>query len=81
MTALQMNAELFRTLSTIADDEGLMKQALKYLKKLAAKKKDETLMTQEQFFAKIERAEKELAEGKGITFTDMDKMNAWLNSL
>ena len=76
-----MNAELFRTLSTIADDEGLMKQALKYLKKLAAKKKDETLMTQEQFFAKIERAEKELAEGKGITFTDMDKMNAWLNSL
>jgi hypothetical protein len=68
-------------LSTIADDEGLMKQALKYLKKLAAKKKDETLMTQEQFFAKIERAEKELAEGKGITFTDMDKMNAWLNSL
>ena len=60
MTALQMNAELFRTLSTIADDEGLMKQALKYPKKLAAKKEDETLMTEEQFFAKLDRAEKEI---------------------
>lgn len=48
MTALQMNAELFHALGTIADDEGLMKQALKYLKKLAAKKEDETLMTEEQ---------------------------------
>jgi C4-type Zn-finger protein len=56
MTALQMNAELFRTLGIIADDEGLMNQALKYLKKLAAKKEDETLMTEEQFFARVDKA-------------------------
>ena len=44
MTALQLNAELFRELSIIAEDEGLMKKAVKYLKKLTAKKQamDET---------------------------------------
>ena len=38
MTALQLNAELFRELSIIAEDEGLMKKALKALKKISAKK-------------------------------------------
>ena len=44
MTALQLNAELFRELSIIAEDENLMKKAVKYLKKLSAKKQamDET---------------------------------------
>ncbi len=39
-----MNAELFRELSIIAQDEGLMKKTIKYLKKLTAEKKamDET---------------------------------------
>ena len=44
MTALQINAELFRELSIIAEDESLMQKAVKYLKKLTAKKQamDET---------------------------------------
>jgi len=44
MTALELNAELFRELSIIAGDEGLMKKALKAIKRLAAKKQamDET---------------------------------------
>ena len=43
MTTLQLNAELFHELSVIAEDEGLMKKAVKYLKKLTAQKqaKDE----------------------------------------
>lgn len=81
MTAIQLNAEIYRTMSVIAEDEGLLKQALRYLKKLAAKKQDETLMTKEEFFAKIERAEKDIAEGKGKTFTNLVDMNAWLNAL
>ncbi|MBR6926424.1 MAG: hypothetical protein IKH52_04360 [Bacteroidaceae bacterium] len=81
MTALQMNAELFRSLGVIAEDEGLMAKAVKYLKRLAAKKKDPTLLTREEFFANIEKAEQELAEGKGITFTNLDEMNAWLEAI
>lgn len=37
MNTLNLNAELFRELSYIADDESSMKKVLKYVKKLAAK--------------------------------------------
>ena len=44
-------------------------------------KEDSTLMTKEAFFDRLDKAEKEIAEGKGVTFTNKDDMNAWLNSL
>ena len=81
MTAIQMNAELLRNMSIIAEDENLLKRAAKYLRKLVTEKEDPTLMTKEEFFARIDKAEKEIAEGKGVTFTNKDDMNAWLNSL
>ncbi len=78
MTAFELNAELYRAMSEIADDTTLMSKVLKYVKKLAASKKpDPTLMTEEEFLAKIERGEKEYDEGKctrllpGETVTDM----------
>ena len=81
MTAIQMNAELLRNMSIIAEDENLLRRAAKYLRKLVAEKEDTTLMTKDEFFARVDKAEKEIAEGKGITFTNKDDMNAWLNSL
>ena len=81
MTTIELNAEIYRTMGVIAEDEGLLRQALKYLKKLAAKKEDETLMTKEEFFAKLDRAVKDIAEGKGIRFSNLDDMQRWLNSL
>ena len=81
MTAIQMNAEILRNMSIIAEDENLLKRAAKYLRKLATEKKDSSLMTKEEFFARIDKAEKEIADGKGTTFTNKDDMNAWLNSL
>ncbi len=76
-----MNAELLRNMSIIAEDENLLRRAAKYLRKLVAEKEDPTLMTKDEFFARVDKAEKEIAEGKGITFTNKDDMNAWLNSL
>jgi hypothetical protein len=84
MTAAQMqlNAELFGALQTISSDENLMRKAVRSLKRIAAQRKaDPTEMTREEFFRKLDNAEKEIAEGKGITFTNRDDMNAWLNSL
>jgi hypothetical protein len=82
MTAIEMNAELLRNMSIIAEDENLLKRAAKYLRKLVAEKQaDPTELTREEFFARVDKAEKEIAEGKGITFTNKDDMNAWLNSL
>jgi len=74
MTTLQMNAELFRTLGIIADDEGLMNQALRYLKKLAAKKEDDTLMTKEEFFARVEKAK----QGKSDTMLPNENLTDFL---
>jgi hypothetical protein len=82
MTAIQMNAELLRNMSIIADDENLLKRAAKYLRKLVAEKQaDPTLMTKEEFFARVDEAREEIRQGKGKRFTNPEEMNAWLNSL
>ena len=38
MTAVQLNAELLRNMSIIAEDENLLKRAAKYLRKLVSEK-------------------------------------------
>lgn len=82
MTASELNAELLRNMSIIAEDEDLLKRAAKYMRKLVAEKQAEpTEMTREEYFAKLDKAEKDIAEGKGITFHNLDDMNNWLNSL
>ena len=59
MTALQLNAELYRAMGEIADDETLMAKVLKYVKRLVStKKSDPTLMTKEEFFARVDEAKK-----------------------
>ena len=79
---MQLNAEMLRNMSIIAEDENLLKRAAKYMRKLVAEKKaDPTLLTKEEFLARVDKAEKEIAEGKGITFTNRDDMNAWLDSI
>ena len=85
MTAVQlntMNTELWQSIGAIADSEPLMKRLTRYAKKLVKERQaDPTLMSKEEFFARIDKAEKEIAEGKGVTFSNRDDMNAWLNSL
>ena len=82
MTAIQLNAEILRNLGAIAEDESMLKRVAKYLRKFVSEKEaDPTLLSKEEFFARLDKAEKEIAEGKGITFTNRDEMNAWLNSL
>lgn len=81
MTATELNAEMLRNLSIIAEDENLLRRATKYLRKLAAEKNDPTQMSEDEFFALLNQAERDIADGKGITFTDNTEMNAWLNSL
>lgn len=81
MTTMQLNAEIYRSLGVIAEDESLMKRAARYLKKLATQKEDDTLMTKEEFFAKIDLSLQQAREGKVTTFDNKENMNAWLNSL
>ena len=77
MTSTQMNAEILRNMSIIAEDENLLKRVAKYLRKLVAEKQDTSLMTEEEFFAKIERAEKQ----PGKSFADVDDLDKYIRSL
>ena len=59
MNAAQLNAmntELWQSIGAIADSEPLMKRLTRYARKLVKEKNDPTLLTKEEFFAKIERA-------------------------
>lgn len=52
MTAIQMNAQILRNMSIIAEDEHLLKRAAKYLRKLVAEKQaDPTLLTKEELLS------------------------------
>jgi uncharacterized short protein YbdD (DUF466 family) len=78
MTAVQLNAEVLRAIDGISDDEALMTKVLKYIKKLTAKKEDPTLMTKEEFFAKIERAEQQITRGEGMEMLPNEDLTAFL---
>lgn len=69
MTALELNAELYRAMGEIADDETLMKKVLKYVKKLAAKKEvmDETeyLMSSPAMAEVIRQGQEDIRNGRG----------------
>ena len=62
-----INAEFFQNLGVIAQDEGLMKRVANYVKRLAAKKEDPTLMTEEEFFAKVDKAKAQYKRGEYTT--------------
>ena len=80
MTAMQlntMNTELWQSIGAIADSEPLMKRLTRYAKKLVKEKNDSTLMTKEEFFAKIERAEKQ----PGKSFDSVEELDKYIRSL
>lgn len=47
MTAIQLNAEILRNLSVLAEDENMLKRVAKYLRKLVAEKETNTVVGEE----------------------------------
>ena len=81
MNALQLNVELYRTLGILAEDEKLMMKVLKYAKRLAAQKNDPTLMTKEEFLAKIRVAEEQVRQGKVHRKRENETMDEFLDRM
>ena len=85
MTAVQlntMNTELWQSIGAIADSEPLMKRLTRYAKKLVKEREsDPTLMSEEEFFQRIDESKRQYERGEYISFSDKDEMNRWLNSL
>ena len=77
MTAMELNAQIWRDIAEIADSEPLMKQLAKYLKKLTSKKHDPTLMTKEEFFARVDEAKK----GPSKQFENIEELDKYIRSL
>ena len=77
MTAMQMNAEILRNMSIIAEDEHLLKRVAKYLRKIVAEKEDPTLFTKEEFFARIDKAK----EGTSMEFANVEELDKYISNL
>ena len=75
-----MNTELWQSIGAIADNEALMRRLTRYAKKLA-KEKDPTLMTKEEFFARVDEARREYDEGKYHTFDSIEDLDRYIRSL
>ena len=59
MTITQLDADIFRNLGIIAEDENMLGKVAKYLRRVVKQMTDDpTCMTKEEFFARIEEAEK-----------------------
>ena len=72
-----MNAEIFRQLSLIAEDDSKMKRALKALRRIAEPKPDLTLMSREEFFARVDEAKK----GPSMRFANVEELDRYISSL
>lgn len=78
MTTTQLNAEVLRNMSIIAEDENLLRRAAKYLRKLVAEKEaDSAELTEEEFFARVERAR----EQSGKQFDSIEHLDQYIRSL
>ena len=67
MSSMELNAELFRQLSIIAEDETLMRKAVKAIRKLAQKKEEENgteYISKEEILAGIDAGLKDVKAGR-----------------
>ena len=79
MTAMQMNAEILRNMSIIAEDENLLKRAAKYLRKLVSEKEvDPSLLTKEEFFARVDEAREQIKRGEGVEMLPNESLDEFL---
>ena len=79
MTTLQLNAELYRNLALIAENETMYDKVVKYVRRLAKQMtEDPTCMSKEEFFARIDEAREEIRQGKGKRMLPNESLDDFL---
>lgn len=76
MSSMELNAELFRQLSIIAEDETLMRKAVKAIRKLAQKKEEENgteYISKEEILAGIDTGLKDVKAGRTTLAREFSK--------
>ena len=80
MNTLQLNAEMLRSMSVIAEDETLLKRAVKYLHKLIAEKQANSAeMTRDEFLARVDEGREQIRRGEGLKMLPNESLEAFLN--
>ena len=64
MTAVQLNMDIQNKLGLFSDNVSVLEKISNFLDSLISKKKDETLMTKEEFFNMLDESSRQAAEGK-----------------
>ncbi len=78
MNTPQLDADILRNLGIIAKDETMLSKVAKYVRRLAKQMtEDPTLMTKDEFFAKIERAERQ----PGKSFANVEELDKYIRNL
>lgn len=78
MNTLQLDADILRNLGIIAKDETMLSKVAKYVRRLAKQMtEDPTLMTKDEFLAKIERAERQ----PGKSFANVEELDKYIRNL
>ena len=68
MTTAQLDADILRNLGIIAEDENRLDKVAKYLRRVVKQMtEDPTLMSKEEFMARVEKAEQQYARGEYTT--------------
>ncbi len=76
-----LDTEILRDISYIAEDEGMMKKLTRYIHRLLAEKKDDTLYTEEEFRRKLEQSSAQAAEGKYIEMRKDETVDQFVDRL
>ena len=79
MTTTQLNAELLHNMSIIAEDEKLLRRAVRYTRKLASEKlADPTELTREEFFARVDEAREQIRRGEAFRMLPDETLDDFL---
>lgn len=74
MTALQLNADIYRNLAVLS----MLRKAAKYLDRLAKQMKDDpTFMSKEEYFAMLDRS----AQGPSRSFDNVKELDRYIQNL
>lgn len=75
---MELDQELFRQLAIISGDEGMMRKAVKALKRIVKKEgEDKTLMCSADFKARLEQAER----GESKSFANVEELDKYVRAL
>ena len=79
MNAVQLDADILRNLGIIAEDETMLNKVAKYLRRVVKQMTyDPTLMSKEEFFARVDEAREDIRLGKGIKMKANESLDDFL---